>query len=886
MSDNEPAKPTVFISYAREDSKYAERLYNELKKAGFKPWLDKHNLIAGQNWEEEIKDAIENNRFFIPLFSSNSVQKIKGFVNTEYKFALDYAERYAPRVIFAIPVRVDDCNIPFRELRKKHTVDLFPDSKWKDGINSIIQALKFDKDKDKDDGKTDGNKDADNNLTTTNANAPSLSLSSLLFQKPSIFRGEKSFFVGREEYINKIIKDRIRVPLSRVCIVGPGGSGKSQLAFRAIHQYEKEWLFDLVVPVYFSDVSVMSFSDFLLNIAKSFLDVNQIGEFEKLVDIEHRKTVIHNFLDQKSQPLLFLDNYETVSYIINYKNQANSNHLNNARKISYFLNNELPSNTSVLVTSRERKNNFGDKELRIDLKGLQEQETINLFSGLTSDDYLKNIDKIKDGPKAKSALTKIFKMTGGHPLSIEIIAKNTSSIHEIQEMADTLGIGIVNPDEPKKRLQSIENSFDYTISNLPDDIKKLLYYLTLFKSPFPIDVAKEIFNMDVKNLLNLHNRSLVFEIKSETSFGEITNPDYWLYSLHPAIRNHLENTMEKVMGKSCRDLKKMFGQKFSRYYRNLIFEIHNFRDKANRQSLFRCFDLISEGEENDFEYTIKIYEKEKEKAQLYGNLADIYHYKWNLSKAKYYSEKRKEIEEKIGDKRCITETYTGHAIVLMHMGKNEESEEYYKKAISMFDNKNINNDIDKHAIVWIYNSHGELYNNMGNYDKALEYHYKALEIDEEFYYKQSNDETKNQLAWDYRYIGIAIGNMGNYDKALEYHYKALEIDEEIEKNNLSRSWDYKNIGKVYCLLDRFDESLKLFNKKLDIDIEMDNKLGITECYALMANLYNLKGDRSKATELLSISIKKLKESGKESNSFIHKEINDIKTEIEKMSYLT
>jgi len=59
------------------------------------------------------------------------------------------------------------------------------------------------------------------------------------------------------------------IVVNRVCIVGPGGSGKSQLAFKAIHQYEKEEIFDLVVPVYFSDVSYMSFSDFLSNICFS-----------------------------------------------------------------------------------------------------------------------------------------------------------------------------------------------------------------------------------------------------------------------------------------------------------------------------------------------------------------------------------------------------------------------------------------------------------------------------------------------------------------------------------------------------------------------------------------------------------------------------------------
>ncbi len=271
-------------------------------------------------------------------------------------------------------------------------------------LNAVNNALKYSEQ------KRSATKGLKPNVVTD-----TLSLSSLLAQKPSLFKNEKSFFVGREEYINKIIKDQITIPSSRVCIVGPGGSGKSQLAFKTIHQYEKEGLFDLVIPAYFSDISIMTFSAFLLHISKSFLDIHQIGEFEKL-DIEQRKTVIYNLLSQKKHPLLFLDNYETISYILNDKEKITVENAEDARKISYFLNNEIPSNTSVLVTSRERRNNFGAKEIRIDLAGLQEQECIELFSGLTSDDYLKNQQNIMKDPTTKSAISKIFNMTGGHPL--------------------------------------------------------------------------------------------------------------------------------------------------------------------------------------------------------------------------------------------------------------------------------------------------------------------------------------------------------------------------------------------------------------------------------------------------------------------------------------
>lgn len=230
----------------------------------------------------------------------------------------------------------------------------------------------------------------------------------------------------------------------------------------------------------------------MINITNSFLDVNNIGEFEKL-EIEQRKTVIYNFLAQKKHPLLFLDNSETFPYILNDKRQqyAKEQYVETAN-ISNYLNNNLPANISVLVTSREKNKNFGNKERRIDLESLQKQESIELFSGLISEDFLKTQKNMMNNTTAKEAFNKIYEITGGHPLSIEIIAKNTSSIFEMQELANTLGLGIVNPDELEKRVQSLEASFDYTINRLPDNTKKLLYELILFKSPFSINISKDL----------------------------------------------------------------------------------------------------------------------------------------------------------------------------------------------------------------------------------------------------------------------------------------------------------------------------------------------------------------------------------------------------------
>lgn len=140
---NKGQETIVFISYAREDLNIAIRLSEDLKKAGLTPWLDKYEILPGQNWENEIEDAISKSRYFIALFSKTSVQKI-GYVQNEFQWALEVFKRYPRNMIFYIPVRLDGCDIPYKELNSIHRADLFPvheDNSWKEGVKQILRAM-------------------------------------------------------------------------------------------------------------------------------------------------------------------------------------------------------------------------------------------------------------------------------------------------------------------------------------------------------------------------------------------------------------------------------------------------------------------------------------------------------------------------------------------------------------------------------------------------------------------------------------------------------------------------------------------------------------------------------------------------------------------------
>ncbi len=138
LSSKNDHDKTVFISYARENSKAARRLFRDLKGAGLIPWLDKESLIAGQNWKIGINKAISSSRYFIPIFSSVSVSK-RGYIQKEFKYALDVLDEFPESQIFIIPIRLDDCKIPYQRLEHIEYVDLFPS--WNAGKAKILSAM-------------------------------------------------------------------------------------------------------------------------------------------------------------------------------------------------------------------------------------------------------------------------------------------------------------------------------------------------------------------------------------------------------------------------------------------------------------------------------------------------------------------------------------------------------------------------------------------------------------------------------------------------------------------------------------------------------------------------------------------------------------------------
>lgn len=129
----------IFISYAREDSTFAERMFDDIRLAGFDPWMDNECLLPGQKWEVGIEQAIRKSHYFIALLSSNSVAK-RGYVQKEIRRALDILDQIPESDIFLIPARLDDCRPSHVVLEQLNWVDMFPD--WEKGLERILKVFK------------------------------------------------------------------------------------------------------------------------------------------------------------------------------------------------------------------------------------------------------------------------------------------------------------------------------------------------------------------------------------------------------------------------------------------------------------------------------------------------------------------------------------------------------------------------------------------------------------------------------------------------------------------------------------------------------------------------------------------------------------------------
>lgn len=138
-TQSEPTPQTrrlrVFLCHWSGDKPFVRTLYSRLKEDGFDPWLDKEELLPGQEWQEEISVAVRASDVVIVCVSKKSVEW-EGYLQREIRDALYVAEEKREGTIFIIPARIEDVEVP-RRLSKWQWANLFEE----DGYRRLVAAL-------------------------------------------------------------------------------------------------------------------------------------------------------------------------------------------------------------------------------------------------------------------------------------------------------------------------------------------------------------------------------------------------------------------------------------------------------------------------------------------------------------------------------------------------------------------------------------------------------------------------------------------------------------------------------------------------------------------------------------------------------------------------
>lgn len=126
----------VFLCHSSADKKAVRRLYQQLQQQGVALWLDEENLLAGQNWDQEIRDAISATDVILVCLSRRAITR-QGYLSQEINHALTAGHQKPVETLFLIPVRLAKCDVPLG-LQKWQWVNLYEAN----GYGRLVRALR------------------------------------------------------------------------------------------------------------------------------------------------------------------------------------------------------------------------------------------------------------------------------------------------------------------------------------------------------------------------------------------------------------------------------------------------------------------------------------------------------------------------------------------------------------------------------------------------------------------------------------------------------------------------------------------------------------------------------------------------------------------------
>jgi tetratricopeptide (TPR) repeat protein len=598
---------------------------------------------------------------------------------------------------------------------------------------------------------------------------------------------QPSRFVGRENEID-IIKTWLAVHRSGIFIIkGIPGMGKTTLLAKIISEITN----DQTRNIFWFRFHTWSTIKGTLSELGAFL--GKLGKNALKFYIEHEKIIE---LDQ-IMGLLTTDLQDVNAIFIFDDFQKTNEELRQLFSMLVEMLETVSSSTLKIIILTRQDLNFYDRRKVAIKKLISEFELVGL-------DPMGSKDLLNLGGLNDTDFKEIFKLTEGHPLSLELISNHFSD----QGLND-LKVEF-NLEELFKEEHDINKYIREEIFyNLGDPEKQLLNLISIYRFPVQPNALFLDDDVDFECIDSLVSRALIHETTSGFEAHELLK-EFFYRRLTPKQKSRYHQlaaeyyVTELSENKLLEPVDLVFGS-FLALEAQYHFLNSGMHSKAAELSVEFGDTLISTG----------------------------------------YSEEFFNILDKL-DQGAVSEDIWPE--VLIHKGHILTFNGHWNEALACFEqslelSRNLKEDC---LTARAFNGIGVIYFRKGDLQQAMQYYQKGLEIANAADDKQNCSKLNSNIA-------LVHWSLGDLDQAIELTKNSLVLAEKLnDTQGIARA--YNNLGIIYWEQRKLDQAIVAYNKSLELSEALGDKHTIAILYDNLGEAYRLKELNQEAEEFYMKSL--------------------------------
>jgi tetratricopeptide (TPR) repeat protein/DNA-binding MarR family transcriptional regulator len=601
-------------------------------------------------------------------------------------------------------------------------------------------------------------------------------------------------FVGRNHEIENI-KKLIEKELPKCIVIkGIAGIGKTTLMAKIIEEYVRERnknLFWFKIHEWDSIRSTLvELTDFLSQLNRKKLKFYIDGQPN--LELPEIMKLLEDDLQSENVLMVFDD-----------LQKANEGQMQLFKVLIELLESEKLPNLKIIILTRDSPKFYDRRNVAI-RKLIAELDLTGL--DLEASKQLLNVVNIKE-----SQFNKIYEITEGHPLSLELIGIQITSENTKGKLNSVFDINDLFSEQHDINKYLREEIFQ----KLSEPEKKLLENASVFRYPVPSNAILVEKNTNYESIDSLVEKSLLLETTSGFDLHELIKEFFYRrltpqqqIQKHKQAAKYYSNELTELDGKieSVKDIPKVV----------IEAQYHNLRardfPRAGELAVEYGETLVGKGFTDEFNSILS------------------------------------ELDSKKVSYKTWAEILIHKGFILTITGEWDNALKLYQESLRWCKKNK-----DRSGLARANNGIGIIHYRKGELKSAQEFFTKGLE-----FAKAKND--KKNSAKLYSNIALVHWCNGELESAIELNKKSLRISTKLtDKYGIARA--HNNLGIIYWEQRKLTEAIKEYNKSLKLSEELGDIRTIAILYDNLGEAYRLKGKENKAQKFYKKSLQLSKELG-------------------------